>query len=194
MSPLREPRSAVIFEHTRQAFRHSPMKETTFTSDVVTHYDKTVDPRWRVVRWHHDGEVFDCMKANCQIMRRFLNGEVRMPCDLEESWVAALPQPWRQECRRALAERIGRLDVKVPATEDDGATVETGALLKEVGEAIQSLAPVMSQGGLAKMSHAEAQVAMHELSDVLAQCIRLQRHLSRVVLGVNPVTELRKIN
>ena len=42
-----------------------------------------------------------------QQVRRWEEGDVRMPVDVEEAWVEALPEPYRSECRRELAQRMG---------------------------------------------------------------------------------------
>lgn len=178
---IKEPRSAVLFEHTRLAFRHTSLDETQLTADIIEHYHAQVDPRWRTVRFHTGGDVFKDMRANCQIIRRFKNADVRFPSDLEESWIAALPQPFRADLRTALLRRIGRLNVRMPHQGLKGMTIDAGCLLKEVGESLEALAPVLSDGAITADDLPHADHAIRELDDVLAAVYTIRQGLQNLL-------------
>lgn len=52
-------------------------------------------------------------KAWCKRVERWLNAEVEIPAWIEESWIAALDQPWRDRAMIELASRYGLLAVRV---------------------------------------------------------------------------------
>jgi len=52
-------------------------------------------------------------KAWCKRVERWLNAEVEIPAWIEESWIAALEQPWRDRAMIELASRYGLLAVRV---------------------------------------------------------------------------------
>lgn len=178
---IKEPRSAVVIEHTRLAFRHTSLDETQLTADIVEHYLEHVDPRWRTVRFHLGGDVFKDMRANCQIIRRFKTGDVRFPSDIEESWIAALPQPYRADLRTALLRRIGRLNVVMPHKGLKGMTADTGHLCKEVGDTLTALAPVLSDGKINGDDLPHAQTAIRELDDLLGAVYTMRQSLQNLV-------------
>ena len=103
-----EPRSAVVFRHTADAVRNSGHTDTSLAQAIADQYTADVAPGERIVQFHA-GEDADSMeralKANAQIIGRIRNGTVKMPVDLEESWVRALPAHWRDACSRELAQR-----------------------------------------------------------------------------------------
>ena len=145
----REPRSAVVLRHTREAMRtDTRMCIRKFASRVAEHYISTVDEHDREIQFHVGTTLdtaCDAEKANAQLIGRFLNGTVRLPADLEEAWVHALPEPHRLECARELARRYGFLGAVIP-DESDTPVSSVGDLAIRFGAAMQTLGPILADG------------------------------------------------
>lgn len=80
-------------------------------------------------------------------VERWMDGSVRIPVEIEEAWVAALPQPYQWRVIHVLSARFGVLPVSMPeaASMDPGGS---GDAMKESGEAIQAEAPIWSDGAV----------------------------------------------
>ena len=107
---MREPRSQTIARHVREALRHSGLTEQSLAAEVVEQYHRRTSLHERNVEFHSGTttkQIDEAQRANAQLLRRMFGGLVRMPADLEESIVLALPEPYR---RRLLRELAGRHD------------------------------------------------------------------------------------
>ncbi|HKJ89243.1 MAG TPA: hypothetical protein VKA48_12140 [Gammaproteobacteria bacterium] len=94
-------------------------------------------------------------------VERLLNGSVRMPVELEEAWIDALPSPYRERVIGQLAARLGYLAVAIP--EDSDCTVESlGEVLKEHSEAVQASAPMVADGQITEDDRIHAGEAYRE--------------------------------
>lgn len=145
----REPRSAVVLRHTRDAMRtDTRMCIRKFASRVAENYMAAVDEHDREISFHVGTTIdtaCDAEKANAQLIGRILNGTVRLPDDLEEAWVQALPDPHRLDCARELARRYGFLGAMMP-TESDTPVNTAGDLALRFGAALQALGPILADG------------------------------------------------
>jgi hypothetical protein len=164
-----ETRSETIFRHTRDMQRATGCSMQTFSARVVEHYHATVPEHLRDVTFKTGGDVYRDAQTNAQHLARWMNPDepARMPVDLEESWVAGLAEPYRSDCRRDLAHRYGLLDVPQPTAQvsDLGAV---SRLTRELGEALEAIAPALDNGRFGPEDAAVLPNAIKELDDVLA--------------------------
>jgi hypothetical protein len=135
---------------------------------VVSLYDTRTPLAARHVPFHRTADVYADQKANAQLLRRMLSIDalVRMPVELEEALVLALPEPMRTECLRELADRYGLLAAPKPCGTRIRPVVPAG-ILRETGEAVIALAQVIDQDA---PRLADLQRAASELIDVIAHC------------------------
>jgi hypothetical protein len=199
----REPRSRTLLRHTRQAIKDGRLKVLPFSEAVSARYLADVQPEDRAINLREDGETADsalkAKKANHQIIDRFLDGTVKtFPADLEDAWVASLPQPYRQRCERELSARRGFVPVVEPKACDAPAQQagELSDLLREVGETTARLAPIFADGTVDSNDLPHIVPALEELGDLLMSTLQLQRRLTKVIADAAPsgtnVRELRK--
>lgn len=178
---MREPRTATIVAHATAALRaHKPLTERALADAVVEHYHQRTALHERTVEFHagHTADAYEAAaRANAQLLKRMLVGEVRLPADLEEAIVLALPEPQRRQCMAALADRYGLLAVPKPALEGDAQTQQIADLFREVSEAVQRIGPMFADGHIDHHDAALVPPAVRELLDVIAACTALIRTL-----------------
>lgn len=183
---MRNTRAAVVSHHVELALRHrtagggTRLALETYACDVVGLYEQRTPLHSRHLQFHGGGrDPYADMRANAQLVRRMLGDEapVRMPAELEEALVLALPEPFRAECLRELCDRYGLLAVRKPPMAGDmtGALRQPAALLREVGEALEALAPVLADGKVSREDDGpQLRTLLAELDDVIGTCMSMK--------------------
>lgn len=182
----REPRSQVIFRHTQAAFRATALEPMQLAICIADEYQERVAPHERIVEFHV-GTTVDTItkakKANLQIFDRFLKGTVKLPADLEESWVASLPQPHREDCERELAQRYGFIGARSPLSTTAAELLCTGEVSVEFGQLLQRFALVADGQVNGPEDVAELRRTLKEAQDLCAAAttlvVSLQHRLSQ---------------
>lgn len=144
-----EPRSKVIFRHTARCIRNSTHTDRSFAGLIAESYMRLVAPGERIVQFHIGTDIDSIEKAqsrNAKLIERFINGTVKVPADLEEAWVSAMPQPWRDECERELAQRYGFLGVREPSERVGAELLSAAGALVEMGHVMEALAQIVADG------------------------------------------------
>lgn len=184
---FREPRTAVIFRTTVEAIRNSHHTDASFAQAVADQYMDQVAPDERVVQFHvgtDTASIVTAGKRNAKIIERFRNGTVKLPADLEEAWVAALPEPWRTDCARALAQRYGFMGARAPAEGVAAQMLCTGQMAIEFGQAIQAVGEV--QAGVQGIHDpARLRRALKETADLLGELATLRATLQGQLEGAS---------
>lgn len=145
---LLETRSEVIFRHTRKMLRERRITEETFAMWVVEIFHARTPEDARAILFKTAGDPFACATANAQKLFRYEEAGInsRLPDDLEESWVFALEQPYRQQCLDDLNGRYGCLAVPMP---DENSALDLQSISRLTGNyasVLGSYAPVMVDG------------------------------------------------
>lgn len=150
LGPQVETRPQTIFRHTQRMMRETPCSWELFGQRVVEHYHGHVPEFARNFLFQVGGDIFRCAKTNAQRLKRYADSEVEtnLPSELEESWVNALPQPYRADCIADLARRYGLLAVPVPKTAACALTAmqSMGEISREFGKLCETIAPVLADG------------------------------------------------
>lgn len=197
---MRETRATTIWHHVDQYLRRTATTEHDFGDAVAALYqDRTpLHARGIEFRVHSAGSnPYDVMRANGQLLFRMLKpgGPTRLPVELEEAVVLALPSPFRDECQRELAERLGLLPAQLPPAEDAPAALQLRSsceLLRRAAAAVERIAPMLEDNhkiGPEDASHVPA--ALAALTDVLAASVTLQAQITRAMQPGNTVVSLR---
>ena len=102
-----EPRSETLARHVREALNtDGRLTERSYAERVMELYHAAVPLHLRRVPFElaTTGDAVErAQRSNAQTIHRFLSGETRMPVDIEEAMIDALPDPIRERCMRAMA-------------------------------------------------------------------------------------------
>lgn len=198
-----ESRSQTILRHTQKAIREGALKVLPFSEVVADRYLADVAPEQRTVPLREQGEAMEtalaAKKHNGQVIDRLARGIVKsFPADLEDAWVASLPQPFRDLCEQDLAARRGHVPVKDPRDAEAPAqqTADLSALLREVGASATKLAPIFADGKVDAGDLPHIGPALEQLATLITATLQLHQRLTGVVLDAHGapinVTPLRR--
>ena len=179
------PRQSVLFEITERMLRETGSNRRSFAMEVAEQYLRMTaeDDRTHAFRITAGGKVEDDKKHNGQILGRYLDGTLKsLPADLEDAWVIALPQPYRDACEQALALRRGMLAVRMPAAEMLS-VASVANLFQEYGHLMQALGPALADGTLGPEDRKHAPRIKREGREVIAAVLALEAEVDRVVYG-----------
>jgi hypothetical protein len=145
-----ETRSQTIERHTQRMMRERNITWQSFGQDVVEQYHALVPPPARDIVFAVEGDVFKRAKNNAKLLKRFLEPDatVRMPVDIEEAWVKAMPEPYLGDCRRDLAARYGLLDVPMPDLVAANPARTLADLSREFGGVLTATAEILADNQL----------------------------------------------
>jgi len=116
---------------------------------------------------------------------RMRDGALRLPADIEEAWILALPQPWQSDALDALAARLGTL--AVPAPDGHGFVGGVGRYMQAGGRVLQALQPILEDGMLnqddaAHLPEAAAALRAH-MRDTAALLARIETLQEQIGAG-----------
>lgn len=136
-------RCLVIEEYVRKMLTETRDSWESYSIRVVEDYKRRVPEHQRTIDFSHSGETFRDAGNWRKSIQRFLEhgSSMRAPIELEESLVAALTQPYLNQCRRVLANRYGFVGVPLLSAGDNA---HYGAFLKEIGECVSSVSEIFA--------------------------------------------------
>jgi hypothetical protein len=173
--PVAETRSETIFRHTRRMLHERRLSMETFAQRVVEIYHTTTPLIARTVEFKTDGDPFRCATTNAQRCARWMNLDIstRLPVDIEDSWIQALDEPYREECIKDLLMRWELLTVHEPDRSATGGLGSIARLSREFGEAIAKAGPILADGKVSAQEQVGAVEAGRELKDVISAATEL---------------------
>lgn len=178
-------RSSVVYGHTRRMLDNSALCVRKFAMRVAEQYMQLVAPDQRQAKFRWGVTLDDLVKAevhNAQILTRYMDGTVKvLPADLEDAWVLALPQPYRQECERDLCRRRELLPVRMPSTGEGGHLVNLAHLMTEYGQLLEAMAPALADGRICAEDMPHLRKIVNEADDVLAAVMTLRHQAQQAV-------------
>ncbi len=178
------PRQSVVYAYTRRMLDETAINANSFAMAVAEQYLSNVAPDVRSVPFKlgEGDDLIRALKANGQILRRFMDGTVKaLPADVEDAWVMALSEPYRSDCERDLAQRRGRWSMRQVDATESGQMIGLGELMTEVGKLCESLAPAVADG---RIDHADLPHARRILSnsdDVIGAVLSMRRRITDVL-------------
>ena len=179
---MSDSRQGVLAHHINHAL-HRGTTMRRYAGDVATRYINTVPLHARQLPLQITRDPIADERHNAQVVQRWLDGTVRMPVEAEESLVLSLPEPFRAECQRELAERLGLLAAPLPSKDGARATVTTADLLRETGELMLALSPLFADGKVDAGDLPNARRAIRECDDVLGRLTTLRAELTTLLLA-----------
>lgn len=191
---MRETRAAAIWYHVDQFLRRTGAKEYDFADAVAELYQLRTPLAGRGVEFepHAAGSnAYAVMRSRGQLLFRMLkpDGPTRLPVELEEAVVLALPPPYRDECLRELAERMGLLAAPLPAQPGDalGRQVKSPcALLRSTADAVEQLVPMLEDGAIGPEDAPLFAPALTALSEVMGVCVSLNAQIAQAMRADGP--------
>lgn len=112
-----------------------------------------------------------------KIIERYRRGDLHLPAVAVPIWVEALPQPYQDQCRIALARSMGLMGVHAvtPASCRDEADIKRVADLAGChSRALAPIAKMVADGRFGPEDRADADQAIHALREVQAQARELE--------------------
>lgn len=170
---MRESRSQVITSHVDLALHRSSMIERTYAQAVADIYNERTPLAVRSLKFHTTHDPYADQQANLQLVRRMLDGRVRMPVEAEEALILALPDPYRHQLQAELAARLGLMAAELPAHHAAGQQQQVGDLVRAVGHALDKLSNMLDDGVMDAHDLAYAPDALRDLEDVQARATTL---------------------
>lgn len=197
---LRETRAAAIWRHVDLYLRRTGAKEHDFGDAVAELYQDRTPLHLRAIEFppHAAGtNAYDVMRARGQLLFRMLkpDGPTRLPVELEEAVVLALPAPFRDECLRDLAERLGLLAAALPAADDAPAAQQIKHpcdLMRRTADAVERIAPMLADGRIGPEDAPYFAAALTAVNDVMGACVTINAQITQA-MGKAPgaVVQLR---
>lgn len=143
MRDSHEPRSITVLRHVQAYLLGTAVSVQSYADDVRCRYQERTPARQQSLRFHTDGDVAEDFKANGQLVGRILDRTVRMPVDIEEALILALPEEEQRRCWVDLAARVGRLSVAHPEDGVEGLTADLGRFISDFGQLTQAFVPLL---------------------------------------------------
>lgn len=160
---MHNARAECIVHHVNLAMRKSALTDRAYGQAVADMYMQRTPLHARTLEFYQSRDPYADERANAQIVRRILSGTVRMPVDIEEALVLALPEPFQRACLHDLAARFGLLAAPQPAAVPAHQAVHVGQLMRDAGEVMIALAPMFAAG---RIDAHDAHAAKHALAEI----------------------------
>lgn len=181
LTPISETRVETLARHFELLQRATGCSKKTFAVRLVEHYHATVPPPRRLLHFQTGGDAARDAQTNAQMIAQWIDRDAsrHFPAEAEESWVAALGEPFAADCRRDLARRYGLLDVPVMESQSDLAAV--GTLTQRLGEVLRTVSPALAGDNEINARDLEHLPGIKEAIDSLvAAALGLKHRVSRV--------------
>lgn len=176
---MQETRTHTIQRHVQQYLRETGTAMPTFAQNVVEQYCARVRGIHRTITFKTDGDTYDRMRLNAQALDRMLNaGIVRLPADLEEAVVFALPEVRMQALRAELAQRYGLRAVPILDADQPNCVAHIGALARECGEAMEAISEMLKDNGSIGPEDAhQVPHALQQLDELINQASAMRLYI-----------------
>lgn len=184
---MRETRAHTIHHHVLMAVKHTGLDQQEFADEVVRLYIDRTPLHARHIEFHQHvrgSDPYTVRRANEQLLFRMLkpSGPVRMPVEVEEAVVLALPQPYREECLRELSARYGLLAAAIPAGADASLSEQVRSpceLMRKAATAVERVAPMLEDNGLiGPEDYQHFPMALQAINEMLACAVTLSSQIA----------------
>jgi ubiquinone biosynthesis protein UbiJ len=181
----REPRSHFICRRTQEILDSGPLNVLKFAHRVADIYLATIAPTHRVIEFYESTgtmkSLLRAQKNNGVLVDRFIKGVVRFPGDLEEAWIAALPEPSRTDLLRELAARYGQLGASIPDRTARQHVANLADVLRDAGEIAKAMAPLIADGLIAAHDRTHLRASLAETERMLCDITSLHAQLTKML-------------
>jgi len=182
---MTETRSQVIWRHAHTCINRTSASWETYAAQVRDAYEAAVPKDLRVVEWSQQRDAHKRMRLDAQTLRRFEHDTRHgLPDDLEEAMVRALEAlgyGGHQQLLGELAQRYGLLAAPLPVATPVDDVNGIGRLLKETGEAIQAIAPILEDGRIDENDAPLAKHALKEINDAIGELVSYAQRITGIL-------------
>lgn len=187
-------RAQLISLRVEECIRQTPMRRRDFVARVREHYEHTVAPEYRTIDFSVRSDLFDRLEADEEKVFQMLENTTRrrLPVELEESILAALPDDRRFRLQIELGEREGVLVVPMPAHSRCADAMALGRLSKEIGDVFTRYAPILADGEINADDAKNAGKAVIDIDEAIAVLHEMRAALiDKALSHKTPVVPLR---
>ncbi len=179
-------RTAAIKKHVDAAIAQGYFTKERYAAEVVEHFNRTYPiAATRGIKPFADEidgtPAHTVLDTNRKRIFRYL--EDCIPANMEESYVAALPDSQRADCLRELAARYGLLPAPLPEGGKVRDHEELAAFMANTSASISSLVKILEDGVIDEADLPFAPEALSNLKKTLASGIGLIERIRVKVLG-----------
>lgn len=191
---MHDTRTGVIWRHVDMALNNDGrLTQEGFAAAAVEHYCRRTPAHLRSIEFHQHqrgGDPYKVMRLNAQLLFRMRpDGPTRMPVEIEEAVVLALPPTYRAECLRDLSQRYGLLAAEIPAAAHDSAAAHLRSpceLMRKAAAAVERIAPMLEDGKVTADDAEHFPVALAAINDVQGACVTL---VAQIAAAMGPAGE-----
>lgn len=185
----RESRADTVIRHVKAYIFECPVTREAYADNVREVCSLLYpEPSTRPIKFHeledHGGNSAAMLKANDQLVRRILDGEVKMLANVEELLVFPLPPERRIACARELSERFGLVAAPAPQSTAGSAAMDLARLLKSTAEAIEAIAPMMADGVIDERDAPLAKKALTRITAAQGELVAWSARLTAILPDV----------
>lgn len=190
-----ETRSEVVCRIARMAWNDRAVSLADFSRAVVTHYfahtpEASVNTNLRQPSTSNADRMEEDEKHNRQIIERLMKGVVKtFPADLEEAWVMALPDAYREQALRELAARYGLLPARAVQIADFQANAAT--LMKAVAQVMETFAPIAQDGVINHLDRPHLKPFLASIADAQGVLASLAHQAAQALADESPAQVVR---
>ena len=162
-SNFQEPRTRTLLKAVEDYLGSTSDSFQTFCTHVVEDYVSNVSPQ--NIEFSQNPDAYKRIELDAQKIRRMMDD--RFPAELEESFVAALPDQYRLPLLSKLAARYDLIATPMPHGKANH-TTDFARLLEKVGTTVQAMAPILADGKVCANDLPHIDAAQDELTELLA--------------------------
>lgn len=122
-------------------------------------------------------DYYRVVAANFKAVQRYLDGTVPIPTDVEEAWVAALTERYRDGCIFDLCARYNVLPVRIHGETE---VTALAGLMRDEAAVIEAMAPIMADGVIDAADLPLVDSATKAIKRLMADCAGFLRQLELV--------------
>lgn len=164
----------------------------TYATNVVMHYLANVPTKKRTFNFYTGGDTTADQKANTQLIKRLFDGSVRMPIEIEESLVEALPEQWNRKAKQVLAQRFGLLAARIPDPDHKTDVQNISELMRQTADVLEAMAPILADGKIDSSDAPLAKKVLQEINDVDEVLATLRKQITDILPDSHNVHVLHK--
>lgn len=176
-------RAAVLTKYAKVWLDSTGTSVAKFSEQLAEVYFSNVPESFRkaplrVAPVHGDAEdYYRVLSSNSKAVQRYLEGEVPIPAELEETWVSVLPREVRDAAVFELCSRYNVLPVLLTEETDIHALAD---LMRDEAAVIESLAPILADGQIDESDKPAAREAILRIRKAAASLAGLLKRLEDV--------------
>lgn len=195
-------RDQVLVAHAAEMIARTGLSQDDFAQALSCNLHRQIPakavskdvPDFEILAQSNDSASF--LRASGAWLRRvgrWLNGEVDLPCWLEEAWVEALDGEFKDDCINELASRHGLTGAREQEG-DDNPLCAFGLLVARLGDTVALGSEILADGHIDLQDIDKLPSFVDRLRSVEARCGELRSRAEDVLLEQHQKPILQQVN